>query len=127
MHSEHEDSECSLIQRVCIPKLSQEKIYDMAAVAARCCEFLGDAPEWFGGKGILLRQFRMLKGMGFAIYPSQAVWTFLMLRRDLNIDLPIWMSASSARVGKITLMATTEPAVAGNAVWREPGCGWGPG
>lgn len=35
-------------------KLSQEKICDVAAVGAHCCEFLGDALEWFGGNVLCL-------------------------------------------------------------------------
>lgn len=50
-----------------------------------------------------------------------------VLRRGLNTGLPIWIGASPARVGKITLMAITEPVVTGNAVCRKPGHGWGSG
>lgn len=63
-------------------KPSQEKICDVAAVGAHWCELSGDALEWFGAKGTLFRQSRMLKRVGFAIYPAQAVWTSLMLRRN---------------------------------------------
>lgn len=77
-------------------KPSQEKVCDVAAVGTHFCEILGDALEWFGGKHTLLWQSRLLKGARFTISPAQTVWTHLLPRGNLNMDLPIWRSAPPA-------------------------------